>query len=99
MRSGSGPGTFSAATYLLKAATLKPSFFAACRMENELIGNIVPDNLSDVKRSSGYNRAAAKDVIHISEAEAASDFCCADGIRACGRKGHRREWLAARSRP
>ena len=67
MRSGSGPGTFFAATYLLKAATLKPSFFAACRMENELIGNIVPDNLSDVKRSSGYNHVVAKDVIHISE--------------------------------
>jgi hypothetical protein len=43
-------------------------------MENELIGNIVPDNLSDVKRSSGYNRVVARDVIHISEAEAASDF-------------------------
>ena len=53
MRSGSGPGTFFAATYRLKAATLKPSFFAACRMENELIGNIVPDNLSDVKCSFG----------------------------------------------
>jgi hypothetical protein len=66
MRSGSGPGTFFAATYLLKAATLKPSFFAACRMENELIGNIVPDNFPDVKRSSGYNRVVAKDVIHTS---------------------------------
>jgi len=43
-------------------------------MENELIGNIVPDNLSDVKRSSGYNRVVTKDVIHISESEAASDF-------------------------
>jgi hypothetical protein len=30
-------------------------------MENELIGNIVPDNLSDVKRSSGYNRVVDKD--------------------------------------
>jgi antitoxin (DNA-binding transcriptional repressor) of toxin-antitoxin stability system len=43
-------------------------------MENELIGNIVPDNFSDVKRSSRYNRVVAKDVIHISEAEAASNF-------------------------
>ncbi len=51
MRSGSGAGTFFAATYLLNAATLKPSFFAACRIENELIGNIVPDNRSDVKHS------------------------------------------------
>jgi hypothetical protein len=51
MRSGSGAGTFFAATYLLNAATLKPSFFAACRIENELIGNIVPDNILCVKWS------------------------------------------------
>jgi hypothetical protein len=74
MRSGLGAGTFFAATYLLNAATLKPSFFATCRMENGLIGNIVPDNLSYVKHSSSYNRVVAKDVIHISEAEAVSDF-------------------------
>jgi hypothetical protein len=87
MRSGSGPGTFFAATYLLKAATLKPSFFAACRMDNELIGNTVPDNLSDVKRSSEYNRVVAKDVIHISEGGSGERLCCADGIRVCGSKG------------
>ena len=51
MRSGSGAGTFFAATYRLNAAMLKPSFFAACRIESELIGNIVPDNLCDVKHS------------------------------------------------
>jgi len=74
MRSGSGAGTFFAATYLLNAATLKPSFFAACRIENELIGNIVPDNPSDVKHSLWYNHVMAKDVIHITAAEAANDF-------------------------
>lgn len=50
MRSGLGAGTLFAATYLLNAATLKPSFFAACRIESELIGNIVPDSISHVKR-------------------------------------------------
>jgi hypothetical protein len=74
MRSGSGAGTFFAVTYLLNAATLKPSFFAACRIENALIGNIVPDNLSDVKHSSRYKHVMAKDVMHISEAEAPGDF-------------------------
>ena len=52
MRSASGAGTFLEATYLLNAATLKPSFFAACLIESELIGNIVPDNTFYVKRSS-----------------------------------------------
>jgi len=55
-------------------------------MENELIGNIVPDNLSDVKRSSAYNRVVAKDVIHISEAEAASDFAALMASMRAGAK-------------
>jgi fructose/tagatose bisphosphate aldolase len=40
------------------------------------------------KEAAVYNHSMAKDVIHISEAEAASDFA---GTRACWREGHHRE--------
>jgi ankyrin repeat protein len=65
IRSGSGAGTFFLPTYLLNAATLKPSFFAACRIENELIGNIVPDSLSDVKHSSENNHVMATESLEL----------------------------------
>jgi hypothetical protein len=65
MRSGSGAGTFFAATYLLNAAMLKPSFFAACRIENELIGNVVPDSFSNVKHSSENNHVMAPEPLEL----------------------------------
>ena len=52
MRSGLGAGTLFVVTYLLNAATLRPSLFAACRIERVLIGNIVPDSFGCVKRCS-----------------------------------------------